>query len=109
MKSGPFLFTAGHIAIKTNEPSKPLVNSFDDIPPEGRFLATGRSHPDSRDGPIAAQTWYVMRELQRTLEDKGFNLRDVVLSTVYLADLRDFATFHRVQSISLRTIRQRSA
>jgi enamine deaminase RidA (YjgF/YER057c/UK114 family) len=96
VKSGPFLFTAGHIAIKTNEPGKPLVNSFDDIPPEGRFLATGRSHPDSRDGPIAAQTWFIIRELQRTLEDKGFSLRDVVLSTVYLADLRDFATFHRV-------------
>ncbi len=96
VKSGPFLFTAGHIAIKTNEPGKPLVNSFDDIPPEGRFLATGRSHPDSRDGPIAAQTWYIIRELQRTLEDKGFSLRDVVLATVYLADLRDFATFHRV-------------
>lgn len=96
VKSGPFLFTAGHIAIKTNEPGKPLVNSFDDIPPEGRFLATGRSHPDSRDGPIAAQAWYIMRELQRTLEDKGFGLRDVVLATVYLADLRDFATFHRV-------------
>lgn len=96
VKSGPFLFTAGHIAIKTNEPGKPLVNSFDDIPPEGRFLATGRSHPDSRDGPIAAQTWYVIKELQKTLEDKGFSLRDVVNVTVYLADLRDFATFHRV-------------
>ena len=66
------------------------------MPPEGRFLATGRSHPDSRDGPIAAQTWYIIRELQRTLEDKGFSLRDVVLSTVYLSDLRDFAVFHRV-------------
>lgn len=96
VKSGACLFTAGHIAIKTNEPGKPLVNSFDDVPPEGRFLATGRSHPDSRDGPIAAQTWYIIRELQRTLEDKGFSLRDVVLATVFLADLRDFATFHRV-------------
>jgi enamine deaminase RidA (YjgF/YER057c/UK114 family) len=96
VKSGPFVFTAGHIAIKTNEPGKPLVNSFDDIPPEGRFLATGRSHPDSRDGPIAAQTWYIIRELQRTLEDKGVSLRDVVLATVYLSDLRDFAVFHRV-------------
>ena len=96
VQSGPFVFTAGHIAIKTNEPGKPLVNSFDDVPPEGRFLATGRSHPDSRDGPIAVQAWYVMKELQRTLEDKGLRLRDVVNATVFLADLRDFATFHRV-------------
>jgi enamine deaminase RidA (YjgF/YER057c/UK114 family) len=96
VKSGPFVFTAGHIAIKTNEPGKPLVNSFDDVPSEGRFLATGRSHPDSRDGPIAAQAWYVVKELQRTLEDKGLSLGDVINVTVYLADLRDFATYHRI-------------
>jgi enamine deaminase RidA (YjgF/YER057c/UK114 family) len=96
VQSGPFVFTAGHIAIKTNEPGKPLVNSFDDVPPEGRFLATGRSHPDSRDGPIAAQSWYVMKELRRTLEDRGLRLRDVINVSVFLADLRDFATFHRV-------------
>ena len=96
VRSGPLVCTAGHIAIKTNAPGKPLVASFDDVPPEGRFLATGRSHPDSRDGPIAAQTWYVIRELQRTLEEQGLGLKDVVNAAVYLADLRDFATFHRV-------------
>ena len=72
------------------------MSSFDDLPPEGRFLATGRSHPDSRDGPIAAQAWYVVKELQRTLEDTGLRLRDVINVTVYLADLRDFATYHRI-------------
>ena len=94
--SGDLLFTAGHIPIKTTEPGKPLVQGFDDVPEEGRFLATGRSHPDSRDGPIAAQTWYVYEELRKLLAANGFGLDDVVLSTVYLADVRDFAVFHRV-------------
>jgi 2-iminobutanoate/2-iminopropanoate deaminase len=96
VRSGDLVFTAGFIAIKTAEPGKPLVNSFDDIPAEGRFLATGRSHPDSRDGPIAAQTWYIYNELKKLLEADGAAFSDVVLSTVYLADVRDFSVFHRV-------------
>jgi enamine deaminase RidA (YjgF/YER057c/UK114 family) len=96
VRSGHLVFTAGHIAIKTAEPGKPLVNSYDDIPAEGRFLATGRSHPDSRDGPIAAQSWYIYNELKKLLAAGGFAFSDVVLSTVYLADVRDFAVFHRI-------------
>jgi enamine deaminase RidA (YjgF/YER057c/UK114 family) len=96
VQSGPLVFTAGHIAIKTSEPGKPVVQGFDDVPPEGRALATGRSHPDSRDGPIAAQAWYVYKQLEELLARGGLGLRDVILSTVYLSDLRDFAVFHRV-------------
>ena len=94
--AGDLVFTAGHIAIRTAEPGKPLVNSYDDVPKEGRFLATGRSHPDSRDGPIAAQAWYIYNELQKLLAAGGMSFSDVVLSSVFLADLRDFAVFHRV-------------
>jgi 2-iminobutanoate/2-iminopropanoate deaminase len=94
--SGELLFTAGHIPIKTSEPGKPLVQGYDDVPEEGRFLATGRSHPDSRDGPIAAQTWYVYEELRKLLAANGASMDDVLLSTVYLADVRDFPVFHRV-------------
>lgn len=96
VRSGPLVFTAGHIPIKTSEPGKPVVQGFDDVPPEGRSLATGRSHPDSRDGPIATQTWYVYHQLRELLESAGLGFADVVLSTVYLADVRDFAVFHRV-------------
>jgi enamine deaminase RidA (YjgF/YER057c/UK114 family) len=96
VKSGPMVFTAGHIPIKTSEEGMPLVNSYKDINIEGRFLETGRSHPDSRDGPIAAQSWYVYNELKRTLESQGLDLSDTVNSTVFLADVRDYPTFHRI-------------
>ncbi len=96
VRSGPLVFTAGHIPIKTSEPGKPVVRGFDDVAAEGRALATGRSHPDSRDGPIAAQTWYVYEELKALLARAGLGLDDVVLATVYLADVRDFPVFHRV-------------
>ena len=94
--SGPMVFLAGHIPIRTTEPGKPVVASFDDIPKEGRFLATGRSHPDSRDGPIAAQTWFVYNEIRRALESQGMAMSDIVHVRAFFADLRDLSTFHRV-------------
>lgn len=96
VRTGPLLFTAGHIPIRTSEPGKPVVQGFDDVPEAGRTLATGRSHPDSRDGPIAAQTWFVYDELAKLVAHAGCTLEDTVLATVYLADLRDVAVFHRV-------------
>lgn len=96
VRCGPLVFTAGHIPINTTQKGNPLVNSFEDIPKEGRFLQTGQSHPDSRDGPIAAQSWFVYNELKRTLENQGLSLSDTINSTVYLADIRDFPTFHRI-------------
>ena len=94
--SGPLVFLAGHIPIRTAEPGKPVVASYDDVPEEGRFFATGRSHPDARDGPIAAQTWFVYNEIRRALEGSGMGLGDIVHVRVYLSDVRDLATFHRV-------------
>jgi enamine deaminase RidA (YjgF/YER057c/UK114 family) len=94
--AGPYFFLAGHIPIKTAEPGKPVVMGYDDVPPEGRFLQRGRSHPDSRDGPIAAQTWFTYREIQRLIEAQGATMGDILNVTVYLQDMRDFPTFHRV-------------
>ena len=94
--SGPMVFLAGHIPIRTTEEGQPVVARFEDVPEEGRFLATGRSHPDSRDGPIAAQTWFVYNEIRRALENQGMYMSDVVHMRVFLADFRDLATFHRV-------------
>src|SRR5690606_5004292 len=42
VRSGPLVFTAGHIPVMTAAKGKPVVQSFEDIPEEGRFLATGR-------------------------------------------------------------------
>jgi len=98
VRAGPLVFTAGHIPIKTSAPGKPVVQGFDDVDARGRFLATGRSHPDSRDGPIAAQTWYVYDELRKLLARAGLGLDDVLLSCVFLADLRDLPVFHRIHA-----------
>jgi enamine deaminase RidA (YjgF/YER057c/UK114 family) len=96
--TGPFAFLAGHIPIRSSEAGKPVVAGYDDVPEAGRFLATGRSHPDSRDGPIAAQTWFVYNEIRNALESHGMTMSDILHVRVYLSDLRDLATFHRVHT-----------
>ena len=91
---GPYAFLAGHIPVK-QEPGFPTVQSFDDVPAEGRGFATGRSHTDSRDGPIAAQTWYVYDRMRASLAQIGGTLDNIVHCLVGLADIRDLPMFHR--------------
>jgi enamine deaminase RidA (YjgF/YER057c/UK114 family) len=96
VRCGPLVFLAGHIPVETTKPGKPVIRGFDDIPEDGRFLATGRSHPDSRQGPIAAQAWYCYNNIRETLAAQGLSMADMVHVNVFLQDLRDFGTFHRV-------------
>ncbi|HKX29822.1 MAG TPA: RidA family protein [Blastocatellia bacterium] len=48
------------------------------------------------DGGIRAQTERVFRNLQAVLEAAGSSLEQVVKTTVYLADLNDFAAMNEV-------------
>ena len=48
------------------------------------------------DGDIAAQTRQVLQNLSALLEAGGSSLADVVRTTVYLADMNDFAAVNEV-------------
>jgi 2-iminobutanoate/2-iminopropanoate deaminase len=48
------------------------------------------------DGDIAAQTHRVFRNLQAVLDAAGTSLTRVVRTTVYLADMNDFAAMNEV-------------
>jgi len=94
--AGPYLFVAGQIPTDTSKPGSPLINSYDDIPEEGHILKVGRSHEDSRNGPIAVQTWFTYDLIRKHLEGSGSSLEQILNLTVYLQDMRDFPTFHRI-------------
>ena len=98
VSAGPYIFTSGHIPIDTTKPDSPLVRGFEDVPEEGRFLQVGRSHSDTVNGPIAAQTWFVYNTIKNILEDSKSSLDDVVSITVYLQDMNDYVTFHQVHT-----------
>lgn len=94
--TGPYLFLAGQIPIDASKPGSPLVRNYDDIPEAGHFLRRGRSHEDARNGPIAAQTWFTYDLIRKHLEAAGSSLESILNLVVYLQDMRDFPTFHRV-------------
>jgi 2-iminobutanoate/2-iminopropanoate deaminase len=48
------------------------------------------------DGNVAAQTEQVLRNLEAVLRGAGLTLADVVKTTVYLADMADFAAMNEV-------------
>ncbi|HEV7820734.1 MAG TPA: RidA family protein, partial [Burkholderiales bacterium] len=94
--AGPYLFLAGQIPIDASKAGAPLIRNYDDIPEAGHFLRRGRSHEDARNGPIAAQTWFTYDLIRQHLEAAGSSLDSILNLIVYLQDMRDFPTFHRV-------------
>lgn len=96
IQAGPYRFLAGQIPVDTSKPGAPLIRNYDDIPEAGRFLKVGRSHEDARNGPIASQTWFTYDLIRQHLEASGSAMDQILNVVVYLQDMRDFATFHRV-------------
>lgn len=47
-------------------------------------------------GDVAQQTDRVMRNIRAILDDSGGTLEDVVKTTIFLADMNDFATVNEV-------------
>ena len=96
VQAGPYLFLAGQIPVDSAKPGKPLVRTYEDVPPEGRFLQVGRSHSDARNGPIAAQAWFNYNHIRHVLEGCGSRMEDIVNVTIFLQDMRDFHVFHEI-------------
>jgi enamine deaminase RidA (YjgF/YER057c/UK114 family) len=57
---------------------------------------------DAKDGPIAAQSWFVLTRLRKTVEAAGGSLDDVVKLTQYFRDLRDFPIYNRIRATFFR-------
>jgi len=70
VKAGPFVFVSGQVAMGENGEIAP--------------------------GGIEAQTRQTLKNVEKALALAGCTLRDVVKSTVWLHDARDFCTFNRV-------------
>jgi len=70
VKAGPFVFVSGQVAMGENGEIVP--------------------------GGIEAQTRQTLKNVEKALALAGCTLKDVVKSTVWLDDARDFWTFNRV-------------
>lgn len=97
-RSGDLVYFAGIIA--ADVASGRIINGYADLPAHAREEAgeTGEMSTDEKEGPIAAQSWYVLDALRRTVASAGGTLNDVVNVTQYFTDLRDYPVYSRVRA-----------
>jgi enamine deaminase RidA (YjgF/YER057c/UK114 family) len=96
-RCGDWLLLSGVIAV--DPAANRIVRGYDDIPPEAQALL-GRSHEfstDWREGPILAQSWYVLDRIRATVESAGARMDQVVRLVQYFRDLDHFPHYSRVR------------
>ena len=92
--AGPYLFTAGEVAIDTSVPC--VVSRCADLPGDARFMLYGRIHAEH---PIMAQTLFVYEKLRSYLEAYGLGMDRALQQTVYMVNPADYPLVERVASL----------
>jgi enamine deaminase RidA (YjgF/YER057c/UK114 family) len=96
-RAGDFLFLSGVIAV---DPARGrVVSGFADLPAEVRASLgeTGEFSVDIRQGPILAQSWFVLERIRTIIEAEGGQMNDVCRLCQYFRDLRDYPLYNRVR------------
>ena len=97
-RAGDFVFLSGVIAV---EPERGLiVKGFADIPQEAALLMgqTGEFSSDIKQGPILAQSWFVLNKIKTTVESLGGEMKDVFKLVQYFKNLDHFALYSSVRN-----------
>lgn len=94
---GDFLFLSGVIAV--DPARRMIVRGFDDIPDEAaeRLGRTGEFSSDIKQGPILAQSWYVLEAIRQIIEREGGQLSDVFKLVQYFRNLDHFPAYSQVR------------
>ena len=86
-----------------SDPASPGVSAAAGLPSvasaeeeEAAGLATGHGYVDTLDAPVAAQTWWIYRNLRRVLEAQGSALGQALRFHIYQKDKRFFAYVHTI-------------
>ena len=96
---GDFIYLSGVIAVDPT--AGRLVRGFGDIPPEAAALIgrTGEFSTDAKDGPILAQSWYVLHSIQQTMMAAGGQMSDVFKLVQYFKNLDHFPRYSSVRKL----------
>ncbi len=98
-RAGDFIFLSGVIAV--NPASQLIVKGYADIPAEARALLgeTGEFSTDIIEGPILAQSWFVLDRIRATVQDAGGQMSDVIKLVQYFKNLHHFPHYSRVRKL----------
>ena len=96
-RAGDLVYFAGIVAADPDR--NRVITSYADLPAgvAKTIGASGEMSVDSKEAPIAAQSWFILERLRQTIEDAGGSLSDVVKLTQYFVDLRDFPIYNRIR------------
>ena len=97
VRRGDFIFLSGVIAVDPT--AGHIIHGFVDLPPGiGPTIGqTGEFSVDAKDGPILAQSWYVLNRIRATLEDAGGTMSEVFKLVQYFKNLNDFPRYNTVR------------
>jgi len=98
-RRGDFIFMSGVIAVDPE--TKTVIMGYDDLPDHARKALgeTGEFSVDLKEGPIKAQSWYVLDRIRAMVETNGGQMSDVFKLVQYFKDLRDFPNYNRVRAL----------
>jgi enamine deaminase RidA (YjgF/YER057c/UK114 family) len=97
MRRGDFIFLSGVIAVDPLQGR--IIRDFADLPPgiAPTIGQTGEFSVDMKDGPILAQSWFVLDRVRATIEDAGGAMSDVFKLVQYFRNLSDFPRYNTVR------------
>jgi enamine deaminase RidA (YjgF/YER057c/UK114 family) len=97
-RAGDLVYFSGIIAADPS--TMTVIKGYADLPADARRLAgeIGEMSTDMKDGPIAAQSWWILNRLRLTVEAAGGTLNDVVKLTQFFRNLRDFPIYNRIRT-----------
>ena len=98
-RAGDLLFLSGVIAV--DPAAGRIVRGYADIPDAAaeQIGRSGEFSVDAREGPILAQSWYVLDRIRQTVEAAGGRMSDVIKLVQYFRDLDHFPHYSRVRKL----------
>lgn len=98
-RAGDFVFLSGVIAVEPATAT--IVRGYADIPAAARQLLgeTGEFSTDIKEGPILAQSWFVLDRIRATVEAAGGRMDDVFKLVQYFRNLDHFPHYSRVRKL----------
>jgi len=98
-RAGDVVYLSGVIAV--DPATATIVKGYADIPAEARQLLgqTGEFSTDIKEGPILAQSWFVLDRIRSTVEAAGGRMDDVFKLVQYFRNLDHFPYYSRVRKL----------
>ena len=96
-RAGDFVFLSGVIAVDPQ--AGKIVQGYKDIPTEAakQIGQADEFSSDFKEGPILAQSWYVLNSIKNTVESAGGKMSDVFKLVQYFKNLDHFPLYSKVR------------